>query len=366
MMRDERDDVDGLDPDFGPGMDRVTALLNELKEADPAPSGLVREVMETIESKRRRGVGLRPGETRMAKKVLIGLATAAAAVIVVFATVGWPPAGSGTEGTIGAAKRHQAQQLTAADVKLGDPAVQEFLQSDLGARLMKDSQARSLLGNAGVREVLANAQLRELLSVASVREVLARSELREALEDAKVQEALLNRQLRELLTNSQLREALSKSAVREVLANAQARQVLELSGAQGLPKVMELASQVAPLQIALQDQAFRSVVVSGLMARALQNTMLSSPAGLRAIGQSIESGALRSVTENAVLAQALEAGVLAQALGNARIRSAIEGGMLAQALANNALNQAIGNQGFQQALSSQALAQALSADAVGR
>ena len=43
-----------------------------------------------------------------------GLSAAAAVAVVVFATIGWPPAGFGTEGSIGAAKRHQAQQLSAA------------------------------------------------------------------------------------------------------------------------------------------------------------------------------------------------------------------------------------------------------------
>ena len=49
----------------------------------------------------------------MAKKVLIGLAAAAAILIGVFAATGWPPAGLGMQGTVGAAKRYQAQQMSA-------------------------------------------------------------------------------------------------------------------------------------------------------------------------------------------------------------------------------------------------------------
>ena len=152
------DPESGSELEFGPDMNRLDALLGELKDSDPPPPGLVRNVMVTIESRRHRGMSHRHGETRMAKKVLIGLAAAAAVFIAVFTKTGWPPVGSGTEGTIGAAKRHQAQQLSASDVKLGDPSVQEFLQSDLGARLMNDAQARALLANAGVREALADAQ----------------------------------------------------------------------------------------------------------------------------------------------------------------------------------------------------------------
>ena len=35
--------------------------------------------------------------------------------------------------------------MSAADVKLGDASIQQFLQSDVADRLMKDPQARSLL-----------------------------------------------------------------------------------------------------------------------------------------------------------------------------------------------------------------------------
>ena len=90
----------------------------------------------------------------MAKKALIGIAAAAAVVIGVFVTTGWPPDFSGTEGAIGAAKRHQAQQMTPEDVKLGDTKTQEFLQSDVVARLMADRSARAALADVEVREAL--------------------------------------------------------------------------------------------------------------------------------------------------------------------------------------------------------------------
>ena len=84
----------GSELEFGPDTARLDALLGELKEADPPPPGLVRNVMVTIESARRRRTSDRHGETRMAKKVLIGLAAAAAVFIAVFTKIGWPPVGS--------------------------------------------------------------------------------------------------------------------------------------------------------------------------------------------------------------------------------------------------------------------------------
>ena len=59
----------------------------------------------------------------MARKVMMGLAAAAAVVLGVFAVTGYPPIGRGTEGSIDAAKRYQSQQLAAKDVVLGDTAV---------------------------------------------------------------------------------------------------------------------------------------------------------------------------------------------------------------------------------------------------
>ena len=100
-------------PHADPDGDRLDALLNELKDADPTAPGLVRNVMTIIRTTSTPWQCTRTtGVTRMAKKVLLGLAAAAAVLIGVFATIGWPPTMPGTEGAIGAAKRHQAQQMT--------------------------------------------------------------------------------------------------------------------------------------------------------------------------------------------------------------------------------------------------------------
>ena len=54
---------------------------------------------------------------------VVGLAAAHFAGII--------PPKSGLEGTIGAAKRYQATQITDKDVVLQDPQVQALIQSDL-------------------------------------------------------------------------------------------------------------------------------------------------------------------------------------------------------------------------------------------
>jgi anti-sigma factor RsiW len=100
----------------------------------------------------------------MRTKVLWGLAAAAAVVLSVFLVKGFPSAGEGTEGAIGAAKRYQAGQIAAADVKLGDPAAQEFLQSDLFDRLIKDDDVRKALSDPALGKALADPALGRALS----------------------------------------------------------------------------------------------------------------------------------------------------------------------------------------------------------
>jgi hypothetical protein len=57
---------------------------------------------------------------------------------------GLPPVDKGVEGTIGAAKRYQAQQISDKDVVLGDTSAQQFIQSDTFVRLLKDPASMKL------------------------------------------------------------------------------------------------------------------------------------------------------------------------------------------------------------------------------
>jgi len=119
----------------------------------------------------------------MARKTMIGLAAAAAVVLVTFSITGYPPIGQGTEGTIGQANRYQSAQpqLSASDVKLGETAVQEFLQSDVFDRLLKDENARKLLSDASVRAMLADTALTQSLRDQSVSRALRDDALRQLM-----------------------------------------------------------------------------------------------------------------------------------------------------------------------------------------
>src|SRR5215212_7485050 len=124
--------------------DAVTRLLDGLPEIDP-PVTLTSNVMARIAEVERvegRGGPVRFRRETMAKKILWGVIGVAAAVLIAFKIVGYPPSEPGTEGTIGAAQRYQAPQISNADVKVTDAQLQAFLQSDAFERLKKDKAAR--------------------------------------------------------------------------------------------------------------------------------------------------------------------------------------------------------------------------------
>ena len=92
----------------------------------------------------------------MSKKIMWGLAAAAAVVLGVFTLKGFPPV-DGTQGTIGAAKRYDAEQMTDKDVTLGDTSTQNFLQSDTFAAIIQDPNTVKLLSDPGVSKALKDS-----------------------------------------------------------------------------------------------------------------------------------------------------------------------------------------------------------------
>ena len=102
-------------------------------------------------------------EDMMSRRAQIVWSISAAAVVVLAAlwiTGTIPRVDNDADATIGAAKRHQAQQLSDKDVKLSDSEAQAFMQSETFDRLLKDENARKLLSNASMRALLADAELR--------------------------------------------------------------------------------------------------------------------------------------------------------------------------------------------------------------
>jgi hypothetical protein len=136
--------------------------LRSVKTSDPAPA-LGPRVMSQIHSRiesisgRRASIAARQeagmSQAGVSKKVVWGLAAAAAVVLGVWLVKGLPDVDGPTAGTIGAAKRYAAPQISDADVKLDASlqTVQAFLDSEAFGRVMNDPEAIALLGDPAVR-----------------------------------------------------------------------------------------------------------------------------------------------------------------------------------------------------------------------
>ena len=139
---------------------RLDAALDELKDdAAESPQRLRNEIMGEVwrQPALARGAGSDGGS--MTKKTMFGLAAVAATLFLILSVTGFPPDLSGVQGTIGQAKRYTAPQVAAGDAAIGDPAVQQFIQSETFAALLKDKDAMKALSDPQMREALANEEL---------------------------------------------------------------------------------------------------------------------------------------------------------------------------------------------------------------
>jgi hypothetical protein len=209
--------------------DRLDQLLNELGPAEPPP-GLVSDVMDRVSSLANRGAARHPsvrtnGVTLMtSRRAMWVLAAAAAVVLGIFIVRGFPVVDRGTEATIGAAKRYQAEQLSNKDVTVGDTQVQDFLQSETFDRLIKDDSARHLLSDRSVRAALSNPGLASLLTDNAIRAALVNADVHAAFADDRLLAALsqgIDAGLHANVVNKAVTDAaLSSEVVHHILADA--------------------------------------------------------------------------------------------------------------------------------------------------
>jgi hypothetical protein len=239
--------------------DRLSGLLEELGPADP-PDSLVPDVMKRVADIRRRGTGakvstpvvrLTRGGLVMTRKVIWGLAVAAAITLAFFAGRGFPPVGTGTEGTIGAAKRYQAQQLSDKDVVLGDTEAQAFLQSDAFTQLINDEASRKLLSDANVRVAMRNDALVKALADRGALRALSSVELARLFRDPSLKAALMQK-----LHDSGLRPSVAAAALGRNISDAEMKGVMknaDLMKVLGDAELMKVMAAHAALWRALED-----------------------------------------------------------------------------------------------------------------
>jgi hypothetical protein len=271
--------------------EELDRLLDTLGPAEP-PADLLANVMQQVKATTPAAAASRTamhehrdnltdGGTGMGKKVMWGLAAAAALALIVMKFTGFPPMGDGTEGTVGAAKRYQAPQMAPSDVAVAPDEAQAFLQSDTFDRLIKDEDTRQMLANPSFRSALASAEFRSAVASPEMAKALSSPELRQALSSPELRQALSSPELRQALSSPELRQALSSAELRQALSSPE-------------------------LRLALSNQAF---------ARALANPGLAQAMASPRMAAALASPALRVALNNPGFAKALGSPQMVQALG---------------------------------------------------
>ena len=154
----------------------------------------------------------------MSKKILLIVGAVAVIAFGYFGVWGYPPVEKGAEGTVGAAKRYEAEQISSKDVVLQNPALQEFMQTDVFQSLTSNKEAVKVLGSEGMKQALANQSFRDMLASQSMRDALANKDFRDRLADQSLRDALANKDFREALANKDFRDKLADQSSRDKLA----------------------------------------------------------------------------------------------------------------------------------------------------
>ena len=280
LTLEERERLDRLMTESVEARDRaahlkeLTDLLDSLGPSEP-PAGLVQNVLAEIsEATRaqsadapssavpRHGVAAFPiidrpsirhsAHTRAIagnKKIMFGLAAAAALVLAVIRFTGNSTGPEGAEATIGAARRAESPQIEAKDVALGDTTAQGILQTETWDQIVRDDALRTALQDPDIRSMLQDHELRQALADADVLRMLRDPDLKRKLNDAGLVRALSDGELATRFDDANLRNALRNRAFVNALRNAEFRRKLI---------DMDLAAALArpAFQIALRDRGF--------------------------------------------------------------------------------------------------------------
>jgi hypothetical protein len=293
--------------------DWIDGWLARVDPVEPPP-GLVRDVMAAIAQPQPIDGRQRPErfrrETVMAKKVVWGAAAAAVVLIGIMLITGFPPAGYGVEGTIGAANRYQAQQISDKDVKLQDSELQALLQSDAWTRITRDKAAWSALTSKdvqrffaaqAVQSALSNQAVLNALSIQAVQQALAAPGVASALSSAAVQQAFSSQAVQNILAAQGAQAAMASSAVQAALAATNAQNVLSAQA----------------FMMALNNQAFAAALANPAFYAALANSSVQAALSNAAFLSALNSQAFVNALNNQAFAHALSSQTMLQQALNA-------------------------------------------------
>jgi hypothetical protein len=244
--------------------EQLTGLIESLGPATPPP-GLVENVLAQVSH---RPFAVRPSTfergVTVNKKILFGLAAAAAIVLAVITYNSYPRPIEGTEATIGAAQRAQTPQITAQDVKLGDTSTQTILQTETFDAIMKDETLRTMLQDAEVRVQLTNALLRNALADENIRAALLHPNFVHWIQDPALLHALTASEMRYNFDDANMKAMLSNQAFVDALRISAFRIALMRDGF-----AAALAGQA--LQQAMLDRGFDAAMRSSYFAAQLSH-----------------------------------------------------------------------------------------------
>jgi hypothetical protein len=244
----------------------LAGLIESLGPAD-APAGLVDHVLSQVShhphvirhATFQRGVAVN-------KKILFGLAAAAAIVLAVITYNSNPPATVGTEATIGAAQRAQAPQIAASDVKLGDTSAQDVLQTAEWDEIMKDEDLRTALQDEGFRQELLKRDYRASLTDDALLRGIQTRQFAEQMAAAAVTRKLDESALMKSATSADLKAVYSNQAfMRGLRTNAN---FLRLFARQNIAAALAKKSFQAELKRNTIEQALTHRDLSSRLAAA--------------------------------------------------------------------------------------------------
>lgn len=308
---------------------RLDGLLDELGVEEP-PAGFAARTMAAIHgSGKTASVSFRTGGIEMRKRLMWGLAAAAAVVLAYFAVRGFPQVDHGSEATIGAAKRYQAGQIESKDVVLGDQSVQQFMQSDVFDRLVKDPVAVKALSDPAVRAQIADANILRAIGdpelvawlktyATGAQGVLAMScdSCQAALANLDVQAALRVKELAHYIQDSEFIAELQNVKVAAAIANH------DLNAAV-LSQKVKAAVQSPSIRLALLNKDFLAAIrnvqfVNAVRDQSLYNA-IQSPGFMLAVSNAkvaaaIQSDAFQMAIRSNVFKTALNAEIFANAI----------------------------------------------------
>lgn len=229
------------------------------------------------------GVSIQTGGMVM-KKVVWTVATLGALAIAAYVWLGYPSVGQGTDATIGAAQRYQAQPA-ATPAPEADASVQAFIQTDTFDRLIKNPDTRHALQRAAsdaayrraltdqaiiavlarqeMRAALANDQMRKAMADDAFMDAMARNDLRKGIADPALAKAVRDAGLEAALADATFRAQFARADLRRNMADLAAR------GAFSDAALLRAFAEPAMAQAA-RSAAFEAGLARGAFARYLQ------------------------------------------------------------------------------------------------